>query len=62
MKIPAVPGTTQKAIFNTSFAKRSAGMRAIAIESIEPPTNAKQGDLTVPDLKLAAGSIRNLGD
>jgi len=57
-----MPGAGDLVALDISFAKRSACMRAIAIESIEPPTNAKQGDLTVPDLKLAAGSIRNLGD
>jgi hypothetical protein len=61
-KRPSVPGTDDLVALDISLTERSAGMRAIPIEGIESPTNAKQGDFPVLDLELAAGSIRNLGN
>jgi hypothetical protein len=61
-KGPAVPGTDDLIALDVSLAERSACVRAMTVEGVEPPTNAKQGDFTIPDLKLAAGSIRNLGN
>jgi hypothetical protein len=57
-----VPGTCNLAVLQLSVAERTPLMGTLTVEGVESSIHAKEGDLTIPDLKLAAGPIRNLGD
>jgi hypothetical protein len=58
--LPPVPGATQHAAFEASFAERSLEMEAVALECIEGAVAVRQRDLLVADLERANGPGRDV--